>query len=95
MKLEPLDRFRPKPYAILYPGRRSMEVQSADGLRVAHGKRDVEELLKSLAGCSGSPDPHYRRVELEPLYLEGQNDESDASTLFFFCGEPERDPGSF
>lgn len=52
MKLEPLDRFRPKPYAILYPGRRSMEVQSVDGMKVAHGKRDVEELLKSLAGCS-------------------------------------------
>ena len=48
MKLEPLDKYQSKPIAILNPGRRSLEVLSANGSKVAHGKRPVEELLKTI-----------------------------------------------
>lgn len=50
MKLEPLKKYVPKPVAILTPGSRVLEVQTADGLRVAYGKQSVEELLASLSG---------------------------------------------
>ena len=48
MKLEPLKKYSPKPVAILYPGKRYLEVQTAYGLKSARGKRQIEELLSTI-----------------------------------------------
>lgn len=50
MKIEPLERYEPKPVAILTPSHRGLEAITANGSRVAHGRQRVEALLTELAG---------------------------------------------
>lgn len=49
MKLDPLGKYSPREFAILYPSSRALMVQDSYGRRVAHGKLKVEELLGSLS----------------------------------------------
>lgn len=57
MKIEPLAKYSPKPFGVLFPGHRSLELHSADGQRVVYGKRACEDLLATLADwCLYVPD---------------------------------------
>ena len=50
MKLEPLKKYSPKPWAILRPYHRALIVQTNTGETVHEGKRNVEKALLNLSG---------------------------------------------
>ena len=62
MKLEPLKKYQSKPFAILTPGNRIMEVQTVDGVKVARGKHSIEELFEAMNSFS-----FYVLDALDPL----------------------------
>jgi hypothetical protein len=62
VKLTPLRRTTPKPYALLTPGHRELLVETVHGASLARGKRDVQALLEKL-----SPFTCYVNSGLERL----------------------------
>ena len=50
MKLEPLTKFKAKPYCVLYPSQRGLMVRDATGDRVAYGRQPIEQLLAAIEG---------------------------------------------
>ena len=50
MKIGPPTKMANRAVALLYPGHRRLEAHTVDGLRVANGKRQCEELLTSISG---------------------------------------------
>jgi len=50
MKLEPLTKYKPKPFAVLYPSQRGLMVRDRNGDRTAYGRQPVEQLLATLDG---------------------------------------------
>lgn len=61
MKLEPLKRYLPRPFAILIPFHRALIVQQSTGETYYEGKRNVEKALENLSGhvlyCLDSLEP--------------------------------------
>lgn len=49
MEIQPLKRYTPRPFAILYPGHRTLGVLSADAETVYKGRRQIERALQDLS----------------------------------------------